>query len=223
MKVHLRKRKLRRKGSGKPRYSLYLDIYYAKRKRKKEFLGIYLEPQDDKTYRQDKLKLAENIKAKRMIELTNEEFGFPSKDKQKQNFVEYFEVQMNKRLGNSKTVWLNAYKYLLQYTKGNVPFANIDKNWLEGFVTLLLNSVSPSSSSTYFAKIKCALNESVRDRILAQSPADSVKSIKVPQKEKEFLIIDEIQKIADTPFYQNEVNKRKKREKRRRQIKRTLG
>ena len=70
MKVHLRKRKIRSKSSGKPRYSLYLDIYYAKRKRKREFLGIYLDPNDDKTYRQEKLKLAENIKAKRMMELT---------------------------------------------------------------------------------------------------------------------------------------------------------
>lgn len=42
MKVHLRKRKLIKKGSGKPRYTLYLDIYYAKRKKRKEFLGIYL-------------------------------------------------------------------------------------------------------------------------------------------------------------------------------------
>jgi hypothetical protein len=201
MKVHLRKRKLRNKGSGKPRYSLYLDIYYAKRKRKKEFLGIYLEPNDDKTYRQEKLKLAENIKAKRMIELTNEEFGFPSKDKQKQNFVEYYEIQMNKRIGNSKSAWLNTYKFLLHYSKGNVPFANIDKQWLEGFVTLLLNSVSPSSASTYFAKVKCVLNESVRDGILAQTPAIFVKPIKVQEAQREYLTIEEIQRISDVNFH----------------------
>ena len=52
-----------KKGTSKPRYSLYLDIYYRKGKRKREFLGIYLEPNEDKTYRNEKLKLAENIKA----------------------------------------------------------------------------------------------------------------------------------------------------------------
>ncbi len=81
MKVHLRKRKIRSKSSVKPRYNLYLDIYYAKKKRKREFIGVYLEPHNDKTYQQEKLKLAKNIKAKRLLELTNEEFGFLSKER----------------------------------------------------------------------------------------------------------------------------------------------
>ena len=80
MKVHLRKRKMRlKKSTSKPRYSLDLDIYYRKGKRKREFLGIYLEPQDDKTYRNKKLELAESIKVKRMMELANEAHGFPQK------------------------------------------------------------------------------------------------------------------------------------------------
>ena len=72
MKTDLRKRQIRFKGSTKPRYSLYLYLYNRKGKRKKEFLAIYLEPHDDKTYRNEKLKLAEIIKAKRMMELANE-------------------------------------------------------------------------------------------------------------------------------------------------------
>ena len=119
MKVHLRKRKIRSKSSGKPRYSLYLDIYYAKRKRKREFLGIYLEPNDDKTYRQEKLELAESIKAKRLIDLTNEEFGFPSKEKLTRDFKSYFHDQMNKRDGNTRNSWRNTYRlHRLPFTLG---------------------------------------------------------------------------------------------------------
>jgi len=207
MKVHLRKRELSQKESGKPRYSLYLDIYYSKLKRVREFLGIYIDPKEDKTFRQEKLGIAENIKAKRTLELLNEEYGFPSKEKQKQNFVEYFEHQMNRRTGQTKVPWSNAYKYLVQYTKGSVLFANIDKTWLEGFQTLLLNSLSPSSASLYFSKVKCALRESIKDRILISNPADQIDPIKSKQKEREFLTVDELKKIIDTPCRNDQVKK----------------
>ncbi|MCK4919525.1 MAG: phage integrase SAM-like domain-containing protein [Bacteroidales bacterium] len=134
MKVHLRKRQIRSKGSTKPRYSLYLHIYYRKGKRKREFLGIYLEPHDHKTYRQDKLKLAENIKAKRMMELANEEHGFPNKDKLYQNFIEYFLKQTNKREGNSIHTWQNTYKHLLKLCGKDVIFKEVDREWLEEFI-----------------------------------------------------------------------------------------
>ena len=94
---------------------MYLDIYYRKGKRKREFLGIYLEPHEDKTYRNEKLKLAENIKAKRMMELANEAHGFPTKEKLNQNFIAYFEKQMDKREGNSKVAWRNTFTHLLRW------------------------------------------------------------------------------------------------------------
>jgi|GEM_PF-2040986 len=93
MKVHLRKRKITSKGSTKPRYSLYLDIYYRRGKRKREFPGIYLEPNDHKTNRQKKITLAENIKTKRLIELANDEYGFPTKDKLYQNFIACLKIK----------------------------------------------------------------------------------------------------------------------------------
>lgn len=208
MKVHLRKRKMRlKKGTSKPRYSLYLDIYYRKGKRKREFLGIYLEPHDDKTYHSEKLKLAENIKAKRMMELANEQHGFPTKEKLNQCFITYFEKQMNKREGNSRTAWLNTYKHLKSFCNGTIIFSEIDREWLEEFIDYLHTKVSASSVSTYFAKIKCTLSESVKDKILLQNPAFFVDPIRVPQANREYLTIEEIQRINDADFY-DEVIKR---------------
>ena len=115
MKVHLRKRKLGNKGSGKPRYTLCLDIYYSKSKRKREFLGLYLEPNDTKQTRLDKLRLAENYKAKRLLELANEEMGLPSKEKMERDFIKYFEDEMNKREGNSQTAWRNTYIHIKRF------------------------------------------------------------------------------------------------------------
>jgi len=207
MKVHLRKRALRSKKSSKPRYSLYLDIYSRKGKRKKEFLGIYLEPNDEVSYRNEKLKLAENIKAKRIIELANEAHGFPTKEKLNQNFIVYFEKQMNKRKGNSKITWQNTHKHLLKWCGDTIPFSEIDREWLEDFINHLNTKVSPQSVATYFSKVKCALSESVRDKISLQNPAFFVAPIKVQQANREYLTIEEIKRISNTPFEHDIIKK----------------
>ena len=208
MKVHLRKRKMRlKKGTSKPRYSLFLDIYYRKGKRKREFLGIYLEPNDDKTYWNEKLKLAENIKAKRMMELANEQHGFPTKEKLNQNFITYFEKQLNKREGNSRTAWLNTFIHLKRWCGERVPFTDVDREWLEEFIDYLHSKVSPSSVSTYFAKVKCALSESLKDKILIQNPSFFVDPIRVPESNREYLTIEEIQRINDVDFHYDVVKR----------------
>ncbi len=70
MSVKLRKRKL---ASGN--VSLYLDIYQSG-KRASEFLGLYFTK--DKTASKETLKLAENIQAKRQVEIQHSEHGFCS-------------------------------------------------------------------------------------------------------------------------------------------------
>ena len=155
MKVHLSKRKMRlKKGTLKPRYSLYLDIYYRKGKRKREFLGIYLEPNEDKTYRNEKLKLAENIKAKRMMELANEQHGFPTKEKLNQIFIAYFVKLVSKSEGNWQTAGNLTLSLLITWHTPPGDDGLLDREWLEEFIDYLHSKVSPSSVSTYFAKVK---------------------------------------------------------------------
>jgi len=122
MKVHLRKRQIKSKGSTKPPYPLYLDIYYSKRNRKREFLGLYIEPNDTKQTILDKIRLAENYKARRLLELANEELGLPSKEKKERDFIAYFKEQMEKKQGNSQTVWLNTYKHLTRFEPRGIAY-----------------------------------------------------------------------------------------------------
>ncbi len=79
MTVKLRKRKL---ANGD--VSLYLDIY-QNGKRAYEFLGLYLTK--DKTASKETLKLAQNIQAKRQLEIQHSEHGFVPHFKKKANFV----------------------------------------------------------------------------------------------------------------------------------------
>src|ERR1035437_9296997 len=98
MKVHLRQRKQAKEGSN----SLYLEIYKGRTStpdgktkpvRDYEYLNLYLidKPRNpiDKQHNKDTLKLAENIKAKRELEIQSGQYGFTSGFKQSSNFIEY--------------------------------------------------------------------------------------------------------------------------------------
>ena len=83
----------------------------------------------------------------------------------------------------------------------------MDREWLEEFIDYLYTKVSPSSVSTYFAKVKCALSESVKDQILIQNPSFFVDPIRVPQSNREYLTLEEIQRINDVNFYDDVIKR----------------
>jgi len=114
---------------------------------------------------------------------------------------------MDKREGNSKVAWRNTYTHLTRWCGSNVRFTDVDREWLEEFIDYLHTKVSSSSASTYFAKVKCALSESVKDKILIQNPSFFVDPISVPESSREYLTIEEIQRINDVDFHHNVVKR----------------
>ena len=91
--------RLRRRKTSKGLTSLYLDIY-LNGKRSYEYLKLYLVPEksrEDKQKNKETLKLAEAIRAKRVVELQNGEFGFKSQFKEDTLFFDYYEAMCEKR------------------------------------------------------------------------------------------------------------------------------
>ncbi len=193
--------------------SLYLD-YYNSGKREYEYLNLYLTPESEsgKLTKQQKddnrknLAMAEAIRAKRLIEIKNDEFGFRDTEKVKGSFLIYFEQQTRKRknsLGNWGN-WDSALKHLKKFAPRGITFKEIDKQWLEGFKDYLQNEVknrskkglSQNSQSSYFSKVLAALKEAVKDGILQNNPADQVQGIKPDDPNREFLTLEELQAVA---------------------------
>ena len=78
--VHIRDKKL-----ANGNRSIFLDIYFNG-KRSKEYLKLYLIPERNKGDREANaatLKLANAVKAKRIIEIQNNEYGFKTKTDRK--------------------------------------------------------------------------------------------------------------------------------------------
>lgn len=202
--------------------SLYLDMYRNGR-RAYEFLKLYLIPEksrEDKERNRQTLQLANSIKAQRIVEMQNGEFGFKPRFADDTLFFEYYKAMCEKRLGKeSRGNWGNWYSclhHLMKYEKKkDITFAEITQKWVDGFKDYLENDavawgndtrnrikdkpLARNSKVSYFAKLLACLNKAYDDRIIAFNPARGIHNFKAEEGTRMYLTIEEIRKLVDTP------------------------
>lgn len=189
--------------------SLYLDIYIDG-KRSYEWLKLYLVPEKtrkDKETNVETLRLAESIRAKRVVDLRNGRFGFETTTTLKTRFLDYFrQVAESKRKGDNSTynLWCCTENYLRSYIHDpSITFADIDSKWVDGFRDYLLKQskegvLSTNSCAIYLSKVKACFNSALRDGIISRNPFVSIKRIPTVEHPRTFLSIDEVKCLSET-------------------------
>ena len=190
--------------------TLYLDIY-DRGKRQLEYLRLYLidnpKTREERKFNKETLELAENIRARRQLELQSGVYGFEKEDRKEASFLAYFGMLTNKRLdseGNHGN-WNSTLLYLKKWEKGDIQFKNLDSMWLDDLKHYLVHEVqkkngeklSQNSCTSYFNKVKAALRQAVKDEIIKVNPAENVEGIKEAETQREFLTLDELKKVLE--------------------------
>ena len=217
MEIKIRQKPQRSTG----KTSLVLEYYYGytrddegriKHRRKFETLEYYLytDPKNksERDHNKVNLEMAEKVKAKRLLAEQNEQYGFAVKYKIRTNLVEYIKglIEQRKESPGNWGNWDSALKHLIAYAGTNTTLEMVDKKFVEGFKTYLAKqaktksgtALSTNSQSSYFLKLKAALNQAVEDGIIPHSPAMSVKPAHVEDVHREYLTFDELQRLAKT-------------------------
>ncbi len=210
---------VRYKPISKGRKRIYLDFYPpiphpgTGKSTRREFLDLYLfdkplTPTDREHNKETKL-LAENIRAKRQIEIQNGQYGFIDRTKKNVEFVRYFRELAEKRKtskGNYDN-WLSSYNYLSAFTNGNLLVSSLTEGFCNDFrdylqTTSKLNNknerLSQNAAHSYFNKFKAAIAQAVKDKILTQNPLETVASIKQGETKREYLTQEELEKLVAT-------------------------
>lgn len=221
MRIYLRQRKgqisKENQSKGKiQKNSLYL-LYVNGQSRNYEFLKLYVyeKPRTniEKEHNKETFKLAEAIKAQKILDAQSTSHGFVSNVKSKTGFLAYFKMLVDKKFdstGNHGN-WLSTYKHLVDFLNGvDLPLEKIDDRFLESFKDYLLTCktrkgnkearLNQNSIVSYFNKIRAALREAYNGRMIKENPAIRVKSVKAEDTHREFLTFEELQKLASTPF-----------------------
>ena len=217
IKVFLREKKI----SG-GRRSLYLDFYppvinaETNRQTRRQHLRIFVyeKPKDEiqRKHNKDTKMLGERIRAEKQLEVQEESFGFVTIQNKQKSFLKFFEqlAEGKKKLSQSSyDNWNSAYQYLEDFAGGECRFADLTPQFCEKFKDFLLESerLSQNTASNYFDKFKVAVRSAFENKMLSTNPASGIKSIKLLETQREFLTLEELQKLAKTPFERDELRR----------------
>lgn len=211
-KVFLREKKL----SGNRR-SLYLDFYppiihpETGKPTRREFLRLEVlekpRTEMDKIQNKETRALAENIRAKRQIEIQNEQYGQMTDIRREADFVTFFRQLANERKASNHDNWVSALNYLETFTGGSLKMADLDEQFCTNFRQYLLNTpstrtgkqtLSQNSVVSYFNKFKAALKQAYRSGYLLQDLNAKVEGVKPAETHRKYLSLEELQALVKT-------------------------
>ncbi len=189
-------------------FSVYLDIWHNN-KRKYIHLRKYLKGTKD-SLNADKeiLRYIIAFRDQKELELLMNDTGFEFKtDKTKADFVEYFKSSASKKIGSTYRKWMSLYKHLYSFANGKIMIRSIDAKFCESFYKYLSSKCSYSTPIVYYKVFSAALNKLVLDGVILVNPAKQaaqrtdfrLKKQKDKEKPREFLTIEEIKKLIQTP------------------------
>jgi site-specific recombinase XerD len=200
MGVTLRKRKL---PSG--RTQLFLDVYRGAGNRTFEALGFFLDK--DRFQNRETMKMAKEVCAKRQLDLQAEMHGLTGPHNRKASVIKYLHEQAQLRTSpNTRTSWNQAIDAFQDFAGAAVVFGDLNPQLFEKFKSYLLSHkhLSPNSALVYFARIKTALYQAVRDNLIPANPAGKT-TIRKTETLPVHLSIKEIRKLAKTPCPNDQV------------------
>ncbi|ABM26892.1 MULTISPECIES: site-specific integrase [Gammaproteobacteria] len=217
MKVSVNKRNPNSKGLQQLRLVYYYGVVEGedgKKRAKRDYepLELYLyenpKTQAERQHNKEMLRQAEAARSARLVESHSNKFQLEDRVKLASSFYEYYDkLTASKESGSSSnySIWISAGKHLRSYHgRAELTFEELDKKFLEGFRKYLLeepltkskSKLAKNTASSYFNKVRAALNEAYREGIIRDNPVQRVKSVKAENTQRTYLTLDEVRAMT---------------------------
>lgn len=201
------------KGGGS---SLFLD-YTVGGVRYKDYLKMYLIPERtrmDKVQNQQTLRAAQAIRAKRVIDIANGAADIHPAKKKDIRFHEYisqFADDYEERGKRDYAVTVRKIARLYREYKPGASIHGLRKQEILGFVEFLRKKgFAESCIHAYYANLGTVLAHAFRTNVIKENPMMRIEKHerpKRPDSRREYLTIDEVRSLIDTPC-RNDIVKR---------------
>ena len=161
----------------------------------------------EKEHNKETRALAENIKARRQLEIQSGNYGFLPSSKKDADFIKYFEGLTNKKEGSTAELWNATLIHLKNFAGDKLRFTNLNEQLCNDFKEFLLTvpssrfkkkKLSQNTANIYFSKFKTAIKQAHQEGYLQNDLNAKIKPIPILEVTRNFLTLDELQTLANT-------------------------
>lgn len=221
MKVTLRKRPL-----SNNRSRLYFDYYppllnpKTGKKARKEILKLYTydkpKTETEQLHNKETWQLAENLRARRQLDLQTQLHGFTPDYQRLQSFHAYFRKLANRQRGMNRHNWDSSVRYFEKFAGADLRFIDINLSLCEDFKAYLRSGpklrekragIGHNSALSYYNKFRNALKQAWREKLIPDDLYALSPGLKEREAHVEFLTMADVGRLLKTPVT-NELCKR---------------
>ena len=181
-------------------------------KRITESLGLFIynfpKTKFETTENKKTIELAEHLRAERLIQLQDKQFRTHRHDNSKENFLKYYEQKMQDRIDSAGNYgnWDSALKHLKKCYGEILTMDEVTIETCSKFYQYLKDKartkgdkpLSQNSRYSYLNKLKACLKIAYRERKINENVSEFIKGFKQGETNREYLTIEEIQKLVET-------------------------
>lgn len=202
--------------------SVYLAINVNGR-RTYDYLKLYLVPETDQTAKLQNRQTMEAvyaIKAQRILQITNGAAGIKKDLRNKMRLVDWLKIYQDRQVNKGKRGakrWVRTMIFVIEGYDGgkDATLADIDLQWLTDFMIYLMNDyvtykktkLTNGTVDNYLRCLKAAFNVAVEEGIMPTNPMLALdrSHLKGTTYEREFLSVEEVKKLIDTPCRRSDI------------------
>tara|TARA_R110000765_G_scaffold2912_1_gene9071 strand:- start:29573 stop:30712 length:1140 start_codon:yes stop_codon:yes gene_type:complete len=214
---------VRRKKLASGKWSLYLDYYppiihpKSGKETRREFLKLYTHviPKDEmeKIHNKKTIEFAEIVRAKRLLQLRDREFGLKENIKLNVKIAAYYnsivEEKLNTGSHNNYLAWKASFQHFLNFSGDKLQTQQFTKNHVADYRKYLLDlkkektnekKLAINTASTYYKHFINVLKSAFKDNLTDTNLAKDAIYIKEEETRREYLTEEELGILWKTPI-----------------------
>lgn len=212
---------LRKKALANNKSSLYLDFFppivnpKTGKESRREFLGLQLfeKPKDDieKAQNKSNLEYADLIRAKRLMQIRDKEYGFKENITYNVDFIEFYTSIVDEYYNNGTksnySSWNASLNYYKAFAGSKLKSHLLNESHIKKYRNFLLetknlrtksNKLSINTASSYYKNFIMVLKKAYKEKVIEHNLAEDAEFIKEEETYREYLSEKELEILWNT-------------------------